>query len=400
MAMQMEASKLREGSVTTKPEIWIDEFGRFDKAALDLQGKNYQGRVYRLTPEECKVVAETIGFTARFDHANIRQAYVDIANRTGTLTTEITKNTKPTDIALRYAADRWAALERPKNSESLRPWLRSQYQARLLPDKTLIALAELLKLKIEERDNFYIRVNFKDQTFALIAEKEQAEKFPIKAFSVFSLGNSEIALVNSSDPIEYNADQGTRDNMTENNQEPTRQSPQPLRMPSSSESSSPGTKYATYSMSEVDQLLKQQSELIINTLSAKVNAQQKVLQESLKTQEINIGKIVDDLHAYGDSVRKRIESAEAQQKDMVQKVVEQTKNGLLTEIEQFKVYVNKSVTPNIKVLDDRVKAIVSEHQEKATPKEKKLSYGMILTLLALVISIVDLILVLFKHRLL
>ncbi len=397
MAMQIEQSKLKETSSFSKPIVWIDEFGRLETSAFDLSTKSYQGRIYRLTPEEGKVIAETVGFTARFDNTNIRAAYVDISNRAGVITTEITKNTKPNDIGLRYTADRWAPVERSKNGDSLRPWLKSQFQARLLPDKILIALAELLKLKIEDRDLFYIRVNFKDQTYSLIADKDHVEKFPAKAFSIFSLGQDEVAFVNSSDPTAYNDNQGKRNNMTETNNEPNQETTQALP---TAEPSAPGTKYATYSMSEIDQLLRQQAEVLTNLLNSKVTNQQKMLQETMKTQEKTIAKIVDELHAYGDSVRKRVEAAETQQKDVVQTLAEQSKSGLISEIEQFKSYVTKSVTPNIKVLDERVKTIISEYMEKSKPKENKFSYGLMLTVLALVISIVDLVLVLYKHRIL
>src|SRR5258708_675773 len=98
-------------------DFWIKEFGEIDLNQFDLIQKHYEGRVYRLSQENMKVIAEAIGFTANFDSSSVQNAYLDIVHGNGTVVFEMAKNTKPTDVGLRYMADRWSSSERSSSRE-------------------------------------------------------------------------------------------------------------------------------------------------------------------------------------------------------------------------------------------------------------------------------------------
>jgi hypothetical protein len=52
MVVQMDETKLQESNSAAKSEIWVNEFGLLDNSQFDLGTKSYQGKIYRLTPEE------------------------------------------------------------------------------------------------------------------------------------------------------------------------------------------------------------------------------------------------------------------------------------------------------------------------------------------------------------
>ncbi len=378
------AVQIQPNPVAIASEVFVAEFGVLDLQFFELPNKRYLGRIYRLNAESVKAISEAVSFTAKFESSFIRGAYFDAFKSGGSAVIEVARNAKPTDVALRYSADRFSALEKnAKGNDSLRPWLRSTYLVKSLPAKVLAAVCDQLKIRFEDQDLFYIRVNFKDLTYALIAEDRQSDKFPIGAFSTFQLPGESINTI-AVLPFEDKESIPEKVNKVKTVELET--------------TSSSSTKYATYSRSEVDQLLKQQLEQMNATVQARISGQKKELQDALKLQEKNVQKIADELHVYSETIKKNLDQVQTAKESSVAGSVAQMKNDLTNQIDQFKTYLNKSVMPSMKTLEDRVLAIVKANQpEQNTQPAKANPAGLTLALIALVIALADLALLLGKH---
>lgn len=175
--------------------IWVPEFGLLEARHLE-PGKKFEGRLYRLSVEAVKGLSEIVGFCAKFETTTVRQAFVDIFKTQGLAQLEIDRNTKPTDVSLRYMRDRWNVVDvASKGADALRPWIKTSYQAPFLPDKVFTGIAEHVRARAEDLGQFYIRLNFKERTCGLIAEVSKANQFPVGAFAVCSLPQDEAQAV-------------------------------------------------------------------------------------------------------------------------------------------------------------------------------------------------------------
>jgi uncharacterized coiled-coil protein SlyX len=156
-------------------------------------------------------------------------------------------------------------------------------------------------------------------------------------------------------------------------------------------------RYDTYSMSEVDQLLKKQAETITGNFNSKIALQQKSIQELSNALSHKNETIVDQLRTYGESVHKRIETAESAHSSAANENIEQTKKQLAKEIEDFKSYFNKQVAAKLKNIDERLSAKVplgSEFTKSSPPSDQRI---LPLAITALILSLVNLALLFLKH---
>jgi hypothetical protein len=386
MAVQLGTSIQANAS-----EIWVADFGLLSGQDFDFGKEKFVGKSYRLSPELAKSLTESLGFTAKFDAATVRLAFLDAYKNDVTLVLEMTRNTKPSDVALRYSSDRWTCLESAtRMNDGLRPWRRSSYRAKSFSDQAALAICDAARIDFRDRDKFFIRVNFKDGTCGLIAPEENLGKFPGSAYSTFTLPLDQANVVRA-----YNEDEGkmaqvesaklTVESLTGGN--------------GSALKESQGAKYATYSRSEVDQLLKQQNDQLNSALVNKVASQRKEFNEALKNQEKNLAKIADELKIYSENVKKQLDGMQARKHADIDDSVDKARRELVAQIEQFKTHLNKSVLPSLKNLDDRVRTIVeSTLTPTANPQGQKGGQSaMVLAAIAILIGIVNLVSLLMRH---
>lgn len=513
-------------------EVFIPEFGLLSLKYFELSNKKYEGGVFRLSAEAIKNVSELMGFSARFEAAAVRQAYMDVFRTEGTTIFEIEKNTKPTDIALRFARDRWV----PKEDKGLaadvsRPWIKTEYQAKFISEALLSAVAEQLRLVGNQSAHFFMRINFKERTFGLITEEKYREQFPVNPFFHFSLPSlamvakareadraaattppeeasppeapsfaSEVSRgspfsqvrptappppaepelvpavanipedavpspaesgshpqvdISTATPVEDappavpNMDPGAvltttggepqpgqahdltpavsqmpaaqtdtpqspalpatqspvqagRESADQNrtSAEPARSQEQPpaaeqtaaqSKAPQTSEAPARGqvnraaqanvrskefqaetrretavesqAKYATYSRSEIDHMMKQQTENITSALGSKISSQQRSFQEAVEKQEKSFTKLIDTFSAQVETARAKLDATVSKAQESTRIDIETFKKDLSKELDQQRTQINKSVLPVAKFIEST--------QEKPLKAEKK-----------------------------
>jgi hypothetical protein len=393
-------SDLREAS-KTKSVSYVPEFGLLDSRFIN-PNERQLGRVYRLTTDNMRALAEAISFTARFDLAAIKTAYADIClDKPSEVIFEFDRNVRPTELGLRYSRDVWSlASSDEKGSDSIRPWVRQGYEARTIPDKVMLALTEKLAMKPEDFKHFYLRLNFKDKIFALISSTNHTEKFLSGAYASFLLPGDCISVLPSENEsiagslslpeMESNASGKAQDNSVAPLQVETTE----IMAKSSNEarvlSPQSGIKYATYSMSEIDRMMKSQAESITNSLSSRIGQQQRQLQETMSAQEHNFSKLMDGLQRSFEDSRQRFEKDLAESAKTSKGELNEFKSALSKELEQFKGHVNKNVLPISKTLDEKIaefsKAMESSGSEDTLESLKKMVVGFGFATLACVLT--------------
>ncbi len=378
-------------------EFFVPEFGRIDVSWVDLS-KKYRGAIFRLNQDAAKQIAEIAGFMANFEFSGIRTAILDFYKTDGHIVFEIERNTKPSDVSLRYSRERWITQDQNK-ADNLRPWLKTEYRAKLVSDKVIGLIAEQLKMQTDAASNFVIRLNFKEKTFGLICEEKFVEKMPTGSFAPFSLPTeSMIALATKNDAATtLSQDDQALSESTEaaaNTIEPAAISSQPPtasqpsdsnakketsevkkskedktveidlnRVRSNNMESTP--KYATYSRSEIDNMLKQQAETVASALGSKISSQQRVFQEAAEKQEKSFAKLSDAFVAQFDQTRVRLEKTSKDSEQVVKTELETFKKELGKELENYRAQINKTVVPVAKFIEDK-----NTEQPKKAAKEQ------------------------------
>lgn len=112
-------------------------------------------------------------------------------------------------------------------------------------------------------------------------------------------------------------------------------------------------KYATYSRSEIDQMLKQQAETVANALGSKISSQQRAFQDAVEKQEKTFAKISDDFAMKFDSTRTRLETQSKESEDSIRAELDTFKKDLSKELEQFRSQISKTVLPVAKFIDEK-----------------------------------------------
>lgn len=382
-------------------DLYIAEFGLLNSSHLD-QSKAYSGFLYRLTADVSKAICEALSFNANFDLPSLRSACIDICKNQGWIVLEIDRNTKPADISVRYSRDRWQVQEVvSKGPEGLRPWIKSIYTARVLDDSTLCGVAQLLQIAAEDLEQFYLRFNLKERTWGLIAEREASQRVPGGSFMSFNLSEHALPAVPGDDETGQQASPGDSKHGDQQEAQPTqaenqmqmseqaqaeieqKASEQPVLVPSKTisapqrapyVSSSPPAgeaKYATYSKSEVDYMLKQQAESIMNALGGKISAQQRAFQEAVAAQEKAFNKLSDNYLSQFENSRMKLESTAKNVQQATKNELEEFHKILAKELEQYRSHVNKAVLPVAKALENKSLPAPKETPSKQAAKEPK-----------------------------
>ncbi|HEY9792035.1 MAG TPA: hypothetical protein V6D22_16635 [Candidatus Obscuribacterales bacterium] len=529
-------------------EIWVAEFGVLNNNHIDFTRK-YQGRLYRWSPEAMRAVCEAVGFNARFDMPNIRSLYMDIYRAEGHVVFEYDRNTKPSEISVRYSRDRWLVQELTgKGQEGLRPWIKTEYHARHLDPKVLAPIADQLHVRLDDLSNFVLRFNFREKTYGILAEERNAEAMPIGAFSHFRLPAKGVSTITTAEvtdeeficddhPDSDTAGGGTYyqqqsqyagANMMTQQQEPitehvaeTEAAPapaeavaapvaaepvehtptaveapavvaaggSPLAEPTQSPAAAPTVesivvstatpsappaehaeptivkpamptatpmalaaaqahgprkaskneqpfspaefqrssaaavaakprhtpapernyaprtdfsqgevKYATYSKSEVDYMMKQQADSILNALSGKVAAQQRAFQEAIASQEKAFNKLSDNFVAQFDVARVKLEQTTRHSQESTKTELDTFHKELSKELEEYRKQVSKTVAK----VSEGGKAAAQQKESQAKPAnippkaQQVLTEGQAklqnLVMLTMVISVVSVVL--------
>lgn len=366
-------SEIQESARVETAQVWVAEFGLLEARYLE-PGKTYQGRLYRLSSEALKALSESIGFTVKFDSPMVRTAYLDVSKAEGFLTFEIERNTNPTELGLRYARDRWSASEpASKAATALRPWIKSNYTAKYLPDKVLAAVADLVKLKPEEREHFLIRINFKDRTAGLVAEDRYIEEFPAGPFQVFALPQDQLPVIPvvelAGEPAASGSGTGAASGSAASR--------------AVAAAADSGAKYATYSQSEIDRMFKVQTDSISNALSGKISAQQRLFQDAVASQEKAFAKLADKLTADVEDSRTKLESHTKAAQEATRADLEHFRSQLSRELEQFRAHINKNVVPISKQIDEKLQAF----QARAGTQRENLKPWLIAVAAVLLIAV-------------
>ena len=112
-------------------------------------------------------------------------------------------------------------------------------------------------------------------------------------------------------------------------------------------------KYATYSRSEVDSMLKQQTENIASALGSKISSQQRTFQEAVDKQEKSFAKLSDGFVSQFDQTRQRLENSSKQTEESIRAELEKFKAELSKELDQHRAQLNKSIVPVAKFIEDK-----------------------------------------------
>ncbi len=346
-----------EKTSTGEKSVFVAELGLINMRYIDPLRK-YQGRLYRLSLDAAKAISEIAGFTFQFELGSVKTAHMDIYGTEGLFVLEVERNTKPADIGVRYTKERWSVAEvYGKGSDGLRPWIKTEYEARFLPDKILNNISEQIRLKVEYFDKFFLRVNFKDKIFGLIAPEKYTEHFPAGSFANFTLPNETIQNVES---IEGEADLSAQLQKPSNIDEP-KSSPSIIQNGGKVMNESQA-KYATYSRSEVDQLLKQQTEIITNSLGSKISGQQRAFLEAVAQQEKSFKNLADNFVSQFEAAHNKMQNTTKEAQEMTKSELAEFKRQLNKELEQYRSNINKTILPVAKVLEE--KPLVKQSQQK------------------------------------
>ncbi|PWT99143.1 MAG: hypothetical protein C5B53_05750 [Candidatus Melainabacteria bacterium] len=375
--------------------LWLKEPGEIDLARIGLAADQNIGRLYPISANTVRAIADAIGFTARFDLENVRTAVFEVCHRESNIVFAMAKNTKPTDVGLRYMADRWQLSETPKQRGTQAASLGLIYQAMDLPASAWQAVCRELALPNDTPDCAYIRIDFKKLTLVLITAKENEKLLPPQATLSFFLDASGNAVITQNN--RPHSEVATPEMTSNQTISPSKNDVQQNESMNVTILNEPVAKYATYSRSEVDLLLKKQAENIANNLNAKIANQQKAVQAEAKIWEQKISKLIDQFELSCENARKRIEDAEGKRGGSLQATVEQANKQLLSEIEQFKSYLNKQVMPNLRSLEDRVLTMVNTNILSKEDKPENDQATTMIALLALLLSIVSLGLAFLRH---
>lgn len=339
-------------------QIQVPQFGAVDADLLDA-AKSYHCNIYSMSAAGAKAVSEHTAFTAKFESQSMRTAFIDLWDNQGKVVVEIERNTKPKDISVRYPRDRWNVLEaQSKGSEGAKLAVRTEYAAPALGDEVLSGVAEALKIPGDLMQKIILRVNYKDQTYGIIFENELLSTMPGDATSSKAVVTSpsqspEVTAPDSASAPSASESSETAPTETAVPKEPPVTESAPLKSRASKAVSAQRSemdqqqKYATYSRSEVDQLLKQQAEQLANALGTKVTSQQRAFQETIDKQEKSFAKLSDSFALSLDAARTKLESTAKGSTEETRNELDKFKTQLGKELEAYRAQLNKAASREV-----------------------------------------------------
>ncbi len=405
------------GSDLAKHMVEVSEFGLLDTILFepDNPDKIYHGRVYKLEPEDCKVLAEQVGFAANFEHPAVRTANLDIFDGQGFVVWEIDRNTKPQDVVVRYSRDRWELGEVIGNvGEKLRPAIRTEYRAKTLAEEMVSAVCQQIKVAADALDKFFVRLNFKDRTYSLITEKEHLLLLPGGWHYSFlvpkPVEEPEVTESDAAgDSTVAEAEQPSETAAVQPGAGPQPAAPEPPKVvprtlaptpptPSNMNTQQSGTpkmdtqlKYATYSRSETDSLLKQHIEGVSSQLGSKISTLQRAVQEANAEQQKGFTRTQEEANRKFEQSTIRLEKATQEFSAGVTGELDTFKKALTKELEQFRNQVNKAVLPVAKALEEKPEKLSKPAKEQkgqpvvVAPARDPVMLGLLVALLAAVV---------------
>ncbi len=382
--------ELQQTEIAQSDKVWIPEVGTFDSLPLD----PCQGAVYKLSAEDLQRMSAALAFTARFESHLVTTAYLDITFGDATLLLEISKNSRPADVAVRYSRDQWTVNEQRKHSDTRKRILKTSYHANFLPAESVEVICDLLKISPPDFQPYVIRVNFKAETVALIVSSVDAKKLPAKSICAFSVLNREVSLA----PIEIGESMSPASSATSTVNTVAFNKDGAFNKDVNVQLNADSWKYATYSQSEVDRLLKIQAENITAALSAKISTQQKLVQELVSTQEKTSRKIInevgDQIEQFNNSAAKAADNHNEQMKTLMEKA----QNEIEVQFEQVKADLDRTLMNDLKSVDKRMQQLEASIQSLSETKQSSNSQALIiLVALSIVLSFANMIMLFVHH---
>jgi hypothetical protein len=374
---------LESKDLSSKPseqaDFQVPDFGALNPGLLE-SGKTYYCHAYRMSDEVAKAVTEHTSFTACFDSPNMRTATMDLWKNQGRVVIEIERNARPKEISVRYPKDRWNVLEAQAiGAEGVKPSIKTEYGALVLGPKVFAGIAESLRISADLMQQILLRLNFKEKTFSIIAPESLSAQLPADktassvvpacpgggvAQGAAAPQTQFAASTSEEEPAADSAPETGTETETEPDQPPetgqakteskTRDSDAPPETASKSKvpravssqrsDMDQQQKYATYSRSEVDQLLKQQAEQLAAALGTKISQQQRAFQEAMDKQEKSFSRISDAFATKLDSARIQIENTAKGTSEETHKELDEFKKQLVKELEMYRAQINKAAT--------------------------------------------------------
>ncbi|HEY9784304.1 MAG TPA: hypothetical protein V6D17_02810 [Candidatus Obscuribacterales bacterium] len=380
--------------------VHIPMFGAIERHWLQAK-KRHEGRIYQLTIDGLKKICETIGFNARFDSPSIRAAHMDWRGGEARIYLEIARNTRPTDIGLRYVGERWVSQDAGQvqlGADATHAWKKSSYVSRVLPEK--LPIGDDAQISLTAFDEIFMRVDFKERRLAIIVPEPQATKLPSAYLSDFVLQDMQIAVLEPDEPTDFTPLPHLEG---EKKMPEVQQSASSTVSRSSADVQTGSAKYATYSRSEVDQLLRQQAENLAQTLGQKISSQQKTFTEALNAHERTISKLLEKHHSYIEEFKTRLDTTNKNNLESALRQQESFKHELEKELGELRAQVGKGVSQNLKSIEDKVKSVdqlfaemrKAAGQETKAPPEPPTLKAMLAVVAAL--TILNTVLLFLKH---
>lgn len=368
MVVELQNIELEPGM-----KVWIPEVGSFDSLPFE----HCVGSVYKLNQNMIQALCEGCGFTARFHAYQVTSAYLDIAAGAAAFLLEISKNSRPADVAVRYTRDIWTKEIPSHNSDTRRRTLKSTYTANLLPTKIITALCDYLHIAHIDFEKYVIRINFKTETATLIVDAINEETLPVGEIYAFSVLNNSVV-----------------PHLIENGVENMSMVTSQFRPDVDHDS----WKYATYSQSEVDRLLRKQAESLTGVFAAKIANQQKLVNELVVSQRkearIAVSEVSTQIQQFHMDAKKHSELYT----DQVRTITEKAQNEIDVQIEQAKADLDHTLMSELKNVGKKIQALEANLESLAEKSHSNNSQAIfILVALSIVMSIANMILLLVHH---
>jgi hypothetical protein len=301
------------------------------------------GQTFPITSDLLKKLTDAAGFCARFNSESVLSASLVLTDDNVSVSLEISKNAKPTEVALRYSREAWLTEETVSTKLSQ----ATEYVANShLSDLRSIVTEFLQKRQEREAEPYKICIDLKQLSLTTFVVQDQ-------------IGS------------EISADFAAPDCQSGSNSQERKQT-MPAETIVSDEvvyteraERTDAAKYATYSKSEVDRMLKAQAEAITSSLGGKIAVQSKMFQEAIAEQQKVFAKSIERVVQHADEFRARLETSVSSQGNTTSDQLDRFNTELSKELDLFKSSITKSIVPNIKTLDEKLKALQPTSEDPA-----------------------------------
>jgi len=362
------------------------KYAQAQSSELSLTHRAFDSKVIVLSSDQLKQLQEVARLAANFQSDAVKEAYIEIASADqATAVLEISKNAKPSEVGLRYSREIWITVDTISTKQSV----RTVYSANAEMTKLRSIACENTPVPVQACEP--LRINLKDGTVSVHVK-------PPSANTATAVTQKEVSAIPD---IQPNVEVESSHMPTENTAAPAEQNSS--RNFSATDAPPETTKYAPYSRSEVDRMFKQQTEAIATSLGVKISNQTKIFQESIDQQQKAFNKSIDKVVEQVDHFRMKLEANAANQKTMTKEQLDRFSSELTKELEQFKASLNKSILPNIKTIDEKLRAVdetLQGNSNQSHPQSTSGGNATVLTVLVgacLIASIISIVLQVVHH---